>query len=131
MQPRARKLHGSTVIVAMAVAAALAAGCAAPDAQQMTPEDAVACSELGAGLVYVQYETEATGTVGVMRSSVDREQAELISELPEQALEVLEVRGWDSDSLAELSGGDELGVETQELLDEMPSCLDDYLAANT
>ena len=131
MQPWTRKLHGSTAIVAMAAAVGLAAGCAAPDAQQVAPDDAVGCFELGAGLVYVQYETEAGDTIGVTRSDVDRARAELTSELPEQALEVLEVRGWDSDSLAELSSGDELSVETQELLDEMPSCLDDYIAANT
>ena len=130
MQMRTRKLLKTSALVAMTAAAVLAVGCAAPDPVQMTPEDAVACSELGAGLVYVQYETEAGATVGVTRDSVDEELAGQTSELPEQTVEVLEVRGWDRDSLAELSSGDELSPPVQEQLDEMPSCFDDFVEAN-
>lgn len=83
------------------------------------------------GLVYIQYQTEAGATVGATRTDVDEDRAEQATELPEQALEVLEARGWDREALAELAGDDDLSPQVQDKLDEMPSCYDAYLEANT
>lgn len=120
--------YRSALLVVLAV---IAVGCAAQDTPDVDAEEAVACSELGGGLVYVQYETEDGGIVGATLTDVDEDRAAQATELPEQALEVLEVRGWDREALAELSGDDDLSPQVQAKLEEMPSCLDDYLEANT
>jgi hypothetical protein len=50
--------------------------------------------------------------------------------LSDEALQVLELRGWDEDALRELEAEGSLSPQIAAQLDEMPSCLDDLRERN-
>lgn len=103
---------------------AVLAGCGSGAGDTLDAADATMCRELGGDLVYIRYETDASGTESRLQPGLDYEQAQSSTGLSESARQVLEIRGWDEEALRQLNGEQELTAPTEAMLDSMPSCLD-------
>lgn len=104
--------------------ASLLLGCGNGADDELSAEDATMCRELGGGLVYIRYEPADGSTEVRIQPGLDHELAQSSPGLSEEALEVLELRGWDEEALEELHDEGPLTSETEARLEEMPSCLE-------
>lgn len=122
-RPVARPSLKGRLALAMLIASLLL-GCGSTADDELSAEDATTCHELGGGLVYIRYETADATTEVRIQPGLDHELAQSSPGLSEEALEVLELRGWDEEALEELHGEEPLSPETEASLEAMPSCLE-------
>jgi hypothetical protein len=70
------------------------------------------------------YDIADEGTEVRIQPGLDHGLAQSSPGLSQQALQVLEARGWDEEALEELHGDEALSPETAARLEAMPSCLE-------
>jgi hypothetical protein len=123
-QQRPARLPGNGQFVMGLLIASLSLGCGTGADDEPSAEDATMCRELGGGLVYIRYDIADEATEVRIQPGLDHDRAQSSPGLSQQALQVLEARGWDEEALEELHGDGALSPETVARLEAMPSCLE-------
>jgi hypothetical protein len=124
---RAARLPGYRRFALGLLIASLLLGCGTGADDELRAEDATMCRELGGGLVYIRYDIADETTEVRIQPGLDHDGAQSSPGLSQQALQVLEARGWDEPALEELHGDGALSPETVARLEAMPSCLEALL----